>query len=40
MLTMADVLKCAKVLDVDGTVRKTWKGIKEFLESEDQYALG
>ncbi|MDP6559090.1 MAG: CBS domain-containing protein [Candidatus Binatia bacterium] len=40
MLTMADVLKYAKVLDVDGTVRKTWKEIKEFWESEDQYTPG
>lgn len=40
MVTMADVLKYAKVLDVDGTVRQTWKEIKEFWDSEEQYTPG
>jgi signal-transduction protein with cAMP-binding, CBS, and nucleotidyltransferase domain len=40
MLTMADVLKYAKVLDVDETVRRTWKEIQEFWESEQQYTPG
>lgn len=40
MVTMADVLKYAKVLDVDGTVRQTWKEIKEFWDSEAQYTPG
>ncbi len=40
MVTMAGVLKYAKVLDVDGTVRKAWKEIKEFWESEEHYTPG
>lgn len=40
MVTMSDVLKYAKVLDVDGTVRRAWKEIKEFWESEEQYTPG
>ncbi|MFQ5917046.1 MAG: cyclic nucleotide-binding/CBS domain-containing protein [Candidatus Binatia bacterium] len=40
MVTMSDVLKYAKVLDVDGTVRRAWKEIKEFWESEAQYTPG
>jgi CBS domain-containing protein len=40
MVTMADVLKYAKVLDVDGNVRRTWKEIQEFWESEEQYTPG
>jgi CBS domain-containing protein len=40
MVTMAGVIKYAKVLDVDGTVRRAWKEIKEFWESEAQYTPG
>lgn len=40
MVTMSNVLKYAKVLDVDGTVRRAWKEIKEFWESEEQYTPG
>jgi len=40
MVTMAGVLKYAKVLDMDGTVRRTWREIKEFWEAEDQYTPG
>ncbi len=40
MVTMAGVLKYAKVLDVDGTVRKAWKEIKEFWESAEHYTPG
>jgi CBS domain-containing protein len=40
IVTMANVLGYAKVLDVDGTVRKAWKEIKEFWESEHQYTPG
>lgn len=40
MVTMSDVLKYAKVLDVDGTVRRTWKEIQEFWAGEEQYTPG
>lgn len=40
MVTMADVLKYAKVLDLDGTVRRTWKEIKEFWDTDEQYTPG
>jgi len=40
MVTMAGVLKYAKVLNVEGTVRRTWREIKEFWEAEDQYTPG
>ena len=40
IVTMAGVLKYAKVLDVDGTVRRTWKEIKEFWDGEEQYTPG
>jgi len=40
VVTMSGVLKYAKVLDMDGTVRRTWREIKEFWEAEDQYTPG
>jgi hypothetical protein len=33
-------LKYTKELDVDGSVRKTWKEIKEVWDSYDQYTSG
>lgn len=40
MVTMANVLKYAKALDVDENVRKTWKEIEEFWESAEHYTAG
>jgi CBS domain-containing protein len=40
IVSMADVLHYARGLDIDETVRKTWKEIAEFWESEDQYTPG
>lgn len=40
IVSMRDVLKYAKALDVDENVRKTWKEIEEFWESEEQYTPG
>ena len=40
IVSMRDVLKYAKALDVDENVRKTWKEIEEFWDSEDQYTPG
>ena len=40
VVTMSGVLKYAKVLDLDRTVRRTWREINEFWEAEDQYTPG
>lgn len=40
IVSMGDVLKYAKALDVDEEVRKTWKEIEEFWDSEDYYTPG
>lgn len=40
IVSMADVLHYARGLDIDETVRKTWKEIAAFWESEDQYTPG
>lgn len=40
IVSMRDVLKYAKALDVDESVRKTWKEIEEFWDSEEQYTPG
>lgn len=40
IVTMEEVLKCARALDVDENVRKAWKEIEEFWDSEDQYTPG
>lgn len=40
IVSMRDVLKYAKVLDVDEKVRDTWKEIEEFWESEEHYTPG
>jgi CBS domain-containing protein len=40
IVSMADILKYAKALDVDESVRKAWKEIEEHWESEDQYTPG
>ncbi|MGH7844705.1 MAG: CBS domain-containing protein [Candidatus Binatia bacterium] len=40
IVSMADVLKFARALDVDETVRRSWREIEEFWDSEDQYTPG
>jgi CBS domain-containing protein len=40
IVSMRDVLKYAKALDVDEKVRDTWKEIEEFWESEEHYTPG
>jgi len=40
IVSMGDVLKYAKALDVDENVRKTWKEIKEHWDSVEHYTPG
>jgi CBS domain-containing protein len=40
IVSMGDVLKFARALDVDESVRKSWREIEEFWDSEDQYTPG
>lgn len=40
IVSLADVLQYARVLDVDEKVRQTWKEIAEFWDSEEQYTPG
>lgn len=40
VVSMGDVLKYAKALDVDEVVRQSWKEIAEFWDSEDHYTPG
>jgi CBS domain-containing protein len=40
IVSMRDVLKYAKALDVDENVRNTWKEIEEFWDSEEHYTPG
>ena len=40
IVSMRDVLKYAKALDIDENVRKTWKEIKEFWDSEEHFTPG
>jgi CBS domain-containing protein len=40
MVSMGDVLKFAHAFDIDESVRKSWKEIEEFWDSEDQYTPG
>lgn len=40
IVSMGDVLRYAKALDVDEEVRKTWKEIEKFWDSEDYYTPG
>lgn len=39
-VSMRDVLKYAKALDVDESVRKAWKEVEEFWDSEEHYTPG
>lgn len=40
IVSMRDVLKYARVLDMDEKVRSTWKEIEEFWDSEEHYTPG
>jgi signal-transduction protein with cAMP-binding, CBS, and nucleotidyltransferase domain len=40
LLSMPDILQYAQAFDFDEHVRRTWKEVEEFLESEDQYTPG
>lgn len=40
IVSMADVLQYARGLNIDESVRKTWKEIEKFWESEEQYTPG
>ena len=40
IVSMGDVLQYAKALDIDDAVRKAWKEIEEFWESEENYTPG
>jgi CBS domain-containing protein len=39
-VSMREALKYAKALDVDESVRSTWKEIEEFWESDEHYTPG
>lgn len=40
VISMRDILKFAKALDVDESVRSTWKEIEKFWESDEHYTPG
>ena len=40
IVSMGDVLKYAKALDVDGSVRRAWKEIEEYWESVEHFTPG
>lgn len=40
IVSMSDVLQYAKALDIDEAVRKAWKEVKEFWDSETHYTPG
>jgi CBS domain-containing protein len=40
IVSMRDVLKYARAFDIDENVRKTWKEIEEFWDSEEHYTPG
>ncbi len=40
IVSVGDVLQYAKALDIDDVVRKAWKEIEEFWESEENYTPG
>jgi CBS domain-containing protein len=40
VVTLGDVLKYARALDVDENVRQTWKAVAEFWDSEEHYTPG
>ena len=40
IVSMADILQYAQAFDIDEKVRQTWKEVKEYYDSEDQYTPG
>ncbi len=40
IMSMFDTLQYAKAFNIDETVRKSWKEVQEYLDSEDQYTPG
>ena len=40
VVSMADILQYAQAFDIDEKVRQTWKEVKEYYDSEDQYTPG
>jgi CBS domain-containing protein len=40
IVSMPDVLQYARAFDIDEQVRRTWKEVAEYLDSEDQYTPG
>ena len=40
LVSMGDVLKYARALDIDDSVHKAWKEVEEFWESEEHYTPG
>ena len=40
LLSMADVLQYARAFNIEESVRKTWREIQNFYDSEDQYTPG
>jgi signal-transduction protein with cAMP-binding, CBS, and nucleotidyltransferase domain len=40
LVAMPEILQYARAFNVDEQVRRTWKEIAEFLDTEDQYTPG
>jgi len=40
IMSMSDILQYAKALDIDETVRRSWKEVQEYFDSTDQYTPG
>jgi CBS domain-containing protein len=40
IMSMSDILQYAKALDIDESVRKSWKEVQEYLDSTDEYTPG
>lgn len=40
LISMPEILQYARAFDIDEQVRRTWKEVAEFLDSEDQYTPG
>jgi signal-transduction protein with cAMP-binding, CBS, and nucleotidyltransferase domain len=40
MLSMPEILQYARAFNIDEQVRRAWKEVAEFMESEDQYTPG
>jgi hypothetical protein len=40
IVSMPDVLRYARAFDIDENVRRTWKEVANFWQSEDHYTPG